>query len=1428
MPSDPNHPLASRDAAIIGMACIFPGAPDVETYWRNLLHGVDAISVVPTARWDPAIFYDPGSNAPDRFYCQRGGFVDEHATFDALGFGVMPIAAQGAEPDQLIALEVAARALADAGYSDRPFARDRAGVILGRGNYIGAGMTRLEQHVRTAQQLVECLRVLLPDVTDAQLGRVKSEFQAQLGGYGPDTAIGLVPNLTASRIANRLDLHGSAYTVDAACASALVAVDQACRDLADGRADLVLTGGVHLSHDVAFWSVFCQLGALSRTEQIRPFDRNADGLLIGEGIGIVVLKRLEDAMTDDDRIYAVIRGTGVASDGRGATLMVPSVDGQIMALERAWRVAGMSRDRIGLIEAHGTATPVGDAAELTTLARFFGSAGDKRHGPTLGSVKSMIGHAMPAAGAAGLIKAALAAYHGIRPPTLHCDEPHELLESTRFRTIPHAEEWGDEDGRGLVAGVNAFGFGGINAHVVLENHNPPLARRRSGVRVRVKGHKPEEVLILAAATPTALVEALEVGRISVGEGPCRLALVDPTPERRARARTVVEKGKSRRGRDGLWYNAGTGLIADGGKLAFMFPGVEAEFAPRVSDIASAFGRPLPALEGGSDLERQGAGIVAVGRLLHDVMVDLGLRADAICGHSVGEWTGMIASGMIPDVALESFIGGLRPGTLEVPGVVFAAAGGSAERIAGLIDDLDGVVITHDNCPHQIILCGPEEGVDVALARLKEARLLAQKLPFRSGFHSPLFQDFLRPHRERLSQLALQPGATPLWSATTCEPYPEGTSAVRALAISHLVRPVRFRELIDALYADGARVFVQLGTGSLVGFVDDTLRGRKHLSASAAVPQRSGMNQLRRVAAALFVEGADVDWGRISRPLDPTANRRGLQLALGVPLVRLSSPLGRLEPKVLAPSSSDHPVMAALDAVLREVSHVGSEVVRAWQGGGPVAAPPPEPLEVVTTRTLSVATCPYLIDHCLLPQPEGWPVLADRDPVVPMTMSVRMMMDAATAAVPEGLTATRVEGVRAYRWLGVHPEVELTIRATWDGKDRVHVALEGYSEGTVFVAPHYASPPPAEAPPKVSAASLDIAVDQLYDDRWMFHGPEYQGVIGLHGLSDEGIRGTLKGLQAEGGLLDNAGQLFGYWVMATMERDRLAMPIKIEKLELFGPEPPPGAEVDCAVWIRRVGRREVTADLQLVFGGRCWARITGWTDWRFETDERLWAVMHRAELNLFSTVEEDEYCMVCDPERPQASRDYLARRFLTAAERDVYDQLAPARKTQWLYGRIAAKDAVRTFLWSRGGAPLFPVELELDNDEHGQPIVRGAPIAAQDMRISIAHKDDLAVAIARDGEEVGIDIERVDARGPSFAELACTVEERAMLPDGDTYEAWLTRFWVAKEVVAKARGRGIEGSPKRFVVTRITGERLKVSGMWVRTVQRGDYVIGWTE
>lgn len=1407
--------------AIVGMGCIFPGASDLGHFRDNLISGADAITDVPGTRWSPS-FYDPNSREVDRFYCRRGGFIDEFATFDPIEYGIMPSAAEGAEPDQLLALRVASEALADAGHGVDGESHERTGVILGRGSYLGAGMVRAEQQVRGAQQLVECLRSLVPELGEERIAAVKQEFQSRFGPYGPDTAIGLVPNLAASRIANRLDLGGPAYTIDAACASSLVAVAQACRDLRDDVADMVIAGGVHLTDDLTFWSVFCQLGALSRSEQIRPFDRHADGLLIGEGIGLVVLRRLADAQRDGDRIYAVIRGCGISSDGRHNSLMAPRVEGQLLALERAWRAAGLDPATVDLVEAHGTGTPAGDAAELETLARFFGAPGRPADRAGLGSVKSMIGHAMPAAGAAALIKTALAMFHGFLPPTLHVEEPHEALAQTRFRTVDEAEAW---DGKARRAGVNAFGFGGINAHVVLESDSDPVAVSHMRSSTGARAGATPLVFSAAGATIDSLQEQVAAG--GGGSGPCRVAVLDPTEDRVAAARAAIERGKPVDGRGGVFF-APRSL---GGKTALLFAGVEATFEPRVDDLISHFDLGTPRFLDADDVERRGAAVVEVGRLLHAVLDELEVRPDVIAGHSVGEWAAMIAAGVLVESYADAFLDGLRPGTLELPGFVFAALGCDVARARSSIEGLPNVHVSHDNCPHQTVISGPEGEVESALARLRAERVLGHVIPYpRGGFHTPLFADQAAHHRDLYAAIPFASARIPLWSATSCEPYPDEPDAIRELAVRHLTEPVRFRELVERLYDGGVRIFIQVGTGNLVGFVDDTLRGRPHRTIAMNVPQRTGLEQLRRAAAALFVEDVPLAIDKIL-PSRERAGRRAngssmMTLALGVPLARLDPQPG-LKTSMVAPLASadvSEPVAAQLDAVVQELFESNAAVTAALtdRASSEPSLPASLPGSSDREQIFSLDLFPELIDHSFLPQPPGWPDPADLQPIVPMTMSIATACEVAESLSP-GSTAVAVESVRAFRWLEAYPPAAVRIKATHDGHARVRVELDGFFEATVVLG-RALPEAPATAERKLEATRpFPITPEEFYGDGWTFHGPAYQGVRSLDALADNGLRGRIEALPAKGALLDAAGQLLGLWLAVTADVDRLALPVKIEKIEWFSPGTTLGETFDVDVAIRRAGKRELTGDIQIARGPSLAVRITGWQDWRFPVTPDLYRVMQHPDRELLAASHPSGFVVLDGTGRTDWASDWLAMRYLSRRERAELRALPEPRREGWLSGRIAAKDAVRHLLRQEGDASVFPVEVGVASNEQGRPIIVG-PHA--DIQVSIAHKGAVAVALAARGASPGADLEFVEPRDEHFLARAFNPEEVRLVP-AENRDAWIARFWTAKEALAKARGTGIVSGPKEISVTSRNGERLCVDGVWVDTRCEGERVIAWT-
>jgi acyl transferase domain-containing protein len=457
----------SQDIAIIGMACVFPGAQDVSTYWDNILAKVNSVTDPPDD-WEGLAHYDPSSTENDRIYCKAGGWLN-NLLFSPTEFGVMPFGIDGADPDHFLGLAISQSALQDAGLANANFDRTRAEVIVGRGTYINRAYTNQLQHCLIIDQTLRLLKELHPEHTDQDIQTLKRAMKEGLAPFSTDTAPGVVPNVMTGRIANRLDFMGPNYTVDAACASSLIALDLAIQDLRSGKCDLALVGGANVATAAPTFMLFCQLNALSRRGEIRPFDRDADGTLLGEGYGMVVLKRCEDAVRNGDTPYALVKSVGISSDGRAQSVLSPRIEGEELAIARAYKAANISADSVGLIEAHGTGTAVGDAVEVQALSRVFGP---KRRAPScaLGTVKSMIGHLIPAAGIAGLIKAALALHYKVLPPTLHCDHPNPNFgwNQTPFYINSEARPWIHGAQTPRRAGVNAFGFGGINAHAVLE------------------------------------------------------------------------------------------------------------------------------------------------------------------------------------------------------------------------------------------------------------------------------------------------------------------------------------------------------------------------------------------------------------------------------------------------------------------------------------------------------------------------------------------------------------------------------------------------------------------------------------------------------------------------------------------------------------------------------------------------------------------------------------------------------------------------------------------------------------------------------------------------------------------------------------------------------------------------------------------------
>lgn len=453
--------------AIIGLGCLFPGSENLAAYWEAIKTGRNAIGDIPADHWSTADYYDPDPRAEDKTYGRRGGFLSPVA-FEPLKYGIVPNDISAIDSTQLLGLVAADQALRDAGYpAENGYDHRRTAVMLG---VTGA----LKMVVSLGSRLAHPqLRRALADsgVDEATAADVLRRFANEFTPWQENSFPGLLGNVTAGRIANRLNLGGANLVVDAACASSLAAVRQGLMELSSGQADLVVTGGLDTFSDPFMYTCFSKTPALSPSGDVRAYDQDGDGTMLGEGLGVVVLKRLEEARADGDRIYAVIRSVGSSSDGKGAAIFAPTADGQRRALNNAYDSAGVNPGSVELVEGHGTGTAVGDAVEAEALSRVFGQSPRAEAGRpwcALGSVKSQIGHTKAAAGAAGLIKVALSLKSKTLPPTIKVKKPLPALteSGTPFHLSSRCRPWFSPGPRR--AGVSAFGFGGSNFHCVLE------------------------------------------------------------------------------------------------------------------------------------------------------------------------------------------------------------------------------------------------------------------------------------------------------------------------------------------------------------------------------------------------------------------------------------------------------------------------------------------------------------------------------------------------------------------------------------------------------------------------------------------------------------------------------------------------------------------------------------------------------------------------------------------------------------------------------------------------------------------------------------------------------------------------------------------------------------------------------------------------
>ena len=906
----PEHEERPSAVAIVGMSCILPKAPDLEHYWENILAKVDAITEIPKERWDWELYFDADPRAKDKIYSRWGGFLDDQ-TFDPVEFGMPPNSLKSVDPMQLLALKAARLAIEDAGYGERPFDRSRTSVILGASGGtgdLGAGYL---------------LRSSLPLVVGTQAPSLIERTNGLLPEWTEDSFAGLLLNVAAGRIANRFDFGGVNYVVDAACASSLAAVHQAVRELETHSSDMVLVGGVDTTQNPFGYLCFSKTRALSPTGRARTFDAEADGIAISEGIGMLVLKRLEDAERDGDRVYAVIRGTGGSSDGRAKGMTAPRPEGQVAALKRAYRKAGVSPTTVGLFEAHGTGTVVGDRSEALALTTVLDEAGAGPRSAAVGSVKSMIGHTKATAGVAGLVKVALALHHKILPPTLGvtAPSPGARLDDGPLYVNSETRPWVHASDHPRRAGVSSFGFGGTNFHAVLEEYTQDVAPPRTMVRswpteiVLIAGRSREEIaaridrMSIAAREKGASLLDLAYGAWTESERAerdsselLRLAIVAGSVSDLAvkleAARKGIE-GDSLRDARGIYFSATPGR----GSVAFLFPGQGSQYPNMLRDLAvhfpevrecfeaadrtlegsfeeplSRFVFPPPAFGPNQSQEQQKSltrthvaqpALGAADAALSGLLGSLGVAPDMVAGHSYGEYVALYAAGVFDfetlcrlSVARGKSI--IEAASADLGGM--AAADASPAEVSAAIQSLppDGKVwLSNFNSPRQTILSGSDEGIEAAVERLSAAGIRARALPVACAFHSPIVAPARKKFAEFLAGVEFRTPRKPVYSNVTAGPYPERSGSIRDILADHLEKPVLFADQVRAMYDAGARLFVEVGPRNvLTGLSDQILEGLPHVAVAMDVAGRSGLTQLQHGLGILAAEGVPVSLHRL--------------------------------------------------------------------------------------------------------------------------------------------------------------------------------------------------------------------------------------------------------------------------------------------------------------------------------------------------------------------------------------------------------------------------------------------------------------------------------------------------------------------------------------------------------------------------------------
>jgi enediyne polyketide synthase len=978
--------------AIIGMSCWYPGAQTLVEFWENILAKRQQFRRMPDERLPLDQYHSSDRATPDKTYGTEAAVLDGFE-FDWKGRRIPKQTFESTDIVHWLALDVALKALDDAGLDLATLQKIQTGVVLGNtltGEWTRTNAMRMRwPYIERVLRETADTRGMSGANLDSYLKTVEEAFKSVFPTVNEDTLAGALSNTIAGRICNFLDLHGGGYTVDGACSSSLLAVINAARSLASGDLDVAFAGGIDISLDTFELIGFAKTGALT-PDEMRVYDKRANGFIPGEGCGFVVMKRLADAERDGNRIYAVLKGWGISSDGKGG-MTAPSIQGQASAIGKAYEMAGYGLESCDFIEGHGTGTTVGDKVEISALVEVLG---DKTpdHKIGLTSLKSIVGHTKAAAGIGAFIKTAIAVNQRVQPPMAGVEDPNVLFsdKARHFHPLMEGKKW--EEDRTMRAGVSAMGFGGINTHATLESYGFPAdhLRPRLDERVMLQSHDKAEVLVFSASSQTLLQKKVQqvlnyvrrISRAELGDLAQESARFVQNHEQ-YRATVVVSKPEEA-------YNAlqkllgllsqpmdlqssrehmeGSAFISFGHsskapKLGFLFPGQGAQkpnmgrkliqrhawaqnrldkadtVAQATSDIklSSAF-----LVEAGSNLEdaaRQLSrtelaqpAISVINALWLDMLQKLGMTPAIVGGHSLGELSALYAAKAFDFetlVKLAAVRGQLMAHRADRPGAMIHL-NCDAQTALQLMETVSGTAsIANRNAPDQTVLSGDPEALNSILETAKARGIQGGLLPVSNAFHSSYMEDAATSFAQTLAQAQIKKPALKFFRGTDGQALSNDDDLKDYLS-QQILEQVDFIALAASMRAE-CELLIEVGPSQILSGLIKRMPGTTLCLPTESRPGHDA--DLKILLATAFTKGVAVRWDELYQ-------------------ARYLRPFIRPEEKHFIASPTEKPLQFSQGAAAPIMK--SAPVIAAPAAPIPVTAPAPAP---VPAQPASLASAP---------------------------------------------------------------------------------------------------------------------------------------------------------------------------------------------------------------------------------------------------------------------------------------------------------------------------------------------------------------------------------------------------------------------------------------------------------------------------------------